>query len=145
MLLPTGQGVCRWRVPCSDRHPPAAGAFRTSYGPITYNDARKIARADAYAHSVYFGFGCIIVLLQRLQLFGVLGWHHTTLPNEENPNVRKLQIKVYELSQLALKFERHLLSEVVDFQVRFVVEFTAESLKPNMQWTASHPSCQMGR
>lgn len=28
-----------------------------------------------------------------------------------------LQVRVYELSQLALKFERHLLSEVIDFQV----------------------------
>ena len=29
------------------------------------------------------------------------------------------QVRVYEVSELSLKFERHLTSEIIDFQVRF--------------------------
>ncbi|MFS8003160.1 putative nucleolar protein 10/Enp2 [Helianthus anomalus] len=31
------------------------------------------------------------------------------------------QVKVYELRELSLKFERHLISEIINFQVSFVV------------------------
>ena len=33
------------------------------------------------------------------------------------------QVRVYEVSELSLKFERHLTSEIIDFQVRFFFFF----------------------
>ncbi|PON38647.1 Guanine nucleotide-binding protein, beta subunit [Parasponia andersonii] len=37
------------------------------------------------------------------------------------------QVKVYELSQLSMKFERHLDSEIIDFQGRFLSSLTTQS------------------
>lgn len=33
------------------------------------------------------------------------------------------QVRVYEVSELSLKFERHLTSEIIDFQVWFEIFF----------------------
>lgn len=40
-----------------------------------------------------------------------------------NPGIYPPQIKVYELRELALKFERHLVSEIINFQVIFLLDF----------------------
>lgn len=52
--------------------------------------------------------------LQRVDLIQVLRFETAT---------RRIKVKVYELREVSLKFERHLLSEIINFEVPFPCVF----------------------